>query len=416
MKLLNIAIKDLLLTLNDRAALIFMLLAPLLLTLGMGMVTGAFSSQDAGLQDIPVAIYDQDQGAASRVFLEAFNSEQLQVLFEPVEVGSEAEARQAVTDDKAAAAIIIPPGFSDSLLPDRQSGQRGPLVKVELHANPARPISARIVRSVTAAIINRVDSLALGGEVAVGQLLASGRIGLGDVETQAEAMALRLAELGKSGQPIGLHILESAPPQENSFIALMAPGMALFFLMYTVTQGGRSILAERDMGTLPRMLTTPSHYGEVLGGKVLSVFVTGFLQVGMLIAATSLIFNLRWGNPLAVILVTAAAAFAATGWGILLAALAQTPFQVSSIGSALMLLFGLLGGTFIPVEQLSPLMRLVGKATPNAWALDGFRLLATGGGLGQILDTLAGLIAMGLLLFAISILAARSRWAAGFIR
>ena len=31
----------------------------------------------------------------------------------------------------------------------------------------------------------------------------------------------------------------------------MAPSMAIMFLMFTVTNGGRSILAERDWGTLP---------------------------------------------------------------------------------------------------------------------------------------------------------------------
>ena len=42
-KFFLIAIKDLKLAFRDRAALIFMLLAPFALTLGMGAVTGRFS-------------------------------------------------------------------------------------------------------------------------------------------------------------------------------------------------------------------------------------------------------------------------------------------------------------------------------------------------------------------------------------
>jgi len=42
-KLFLIGLKDLKLTFRDRAALVFMLLAPFLLTIGMGFVTGRFS-------------------------------------------------------------------------------------------------------------------------------------------------------------------------------------------------------------------------------------------------------------------------------------------------------------------------------------------------------------------------------------
>ena len=42
-KLLLIGLKDVRLAFRDRAALILMLLAPFLLTLGMGIVTGRFS-------------------------------------------------------------------------------------------------------------------------------------------------------------------------------------------------------------------------------------------------------------------------------------------------------------------------------------------------------------------------------------
>ncbi|MCK7526881.1 MAG: ABC transporter permease [Ignavibacteriales bacterium] len=52
-------------------------------------------------------------------------------------------------------------------------------------------------------------------------------------------------------------------------LAYMAPGMALMFLMYTVSYGGRSILAERAQGTLPRLLVSPTSTAQMLGGKVL---------------------------------------------------------------------------------------------------------------------------------------------------
>jgi ABC-2 type transport system permease protein len=104
-----------------------------------------------------------------------------------------------------------------------------------------------------------------------------------------------------------------------------------------------------------------------------------------------------------------AAVFAATGWGIMITAFARTPAQVGSVGSAIMLIFGILGGSFISLEQLPPLVQTLSKITPNAWGVDGFTTLALGGGLHDILTSILALLIMGLLLFAIAVVLFRRR-------
>ncbi len=115
--------------------------------------------------------------------------------------------------------------------------------------------------------------------------------------------------------------------------------------------GARSWL-ERSQGTLPRLLVSPTSSAQVLGGKVLGIFFTGVAQVGILILASSVFFGVKWGDPAGVAVLILAAVFGATGWGMLITALARTPAQVGSIGSALMLIFGILGGSFINLEQM----------------------------------------------------------------
>jgi uncharacterized phage infection (PIP) family protein YhgE len=63
-KLLTIGLKDLRVAFRDRAALI-MLVAPFVLTLAMGFVTGSFSQGGSGLERIPIAVVNQD-GRESR--------------------------------------------------------------------------------------------------------------------------------------------------------------------------------------------------------------------------------------------------------------------------------------------------------------------------------------------------------------
>ena len=67
-KIFAIGIKDLQLILRDRAALLLMLAAPFLITLGMGFVSGAFEDDggNAGISDIPVMIINRDEGDLGR--------------------------------------------------------------------------------------------------------------------------------------------------------------------------------------------------------------------------------------------------------------------------------------------------------------------------------------------------------------
>jgi ABC-2 type transport system permease protein len=186
-------------------------------------------------------------------------------------------------------------------------------------------------------------------------------------------------------------------------LAYMAPAMAMLFLMYTVSQGGRSILHERTMGTLPRLLVSPTSSAQVLGGKVMGIFFTGVAQMGILILASAVFFDVRWGDPAGVIALILAVVFGATGWGMLVTAVARTPAQVGSLGSMLMLTFGLLGGSFINLNNMHPLIQALSKITPNAWGLDGFTTLALGGTLPDLWEPILALLIMGILLFGISV-------------
>ena len=148
-------------------------------------------------------------------------------------------------------------------------------------------------------------------------------------------------------------------------LALLAPGMALMFLMYTVSYGGRTILTERNNGTLPRLLVSPTHAVQILGGKMIGIFLTGAAQMLILILGTTVLFQLQWGDPLAVLVLVLAAVFGAVGWGMLLTAVAKTPGQVSAIGSALMLTFGILGGTFINMDNMPAWFQLCDQNYPE---------------------------------------------------
>lgn len=409
-KILAIGWKDLIITWRDRPALLLMLAAPVLLALGMGFITGGFFDDDgqSGPRDIPVLLVNEDEGPIGAALVEQFNAAGLGELLAPQELDDVALARQQVATDEVAAAVIIPAGFSAGILPDPQTGQTGPPAAIEVYANPARPISSQVVQAVVDGFISQLDAAILSGQVAVSQLVSSGLVPVDQAAAVGQELAGRWQAAGPSAQsrsaPVTIQASASAATAEEgptiSFVAFFAIGMAVFFLMYTVTQGSRRLVDERHAGTLARMLATPTTTTQILGGKVLGIFLAGFAQVAVLVLATTLLLNITWGSGLAVLLLIAAVAAAATGWGILIAALARTSSQVAGVGTALMLIFGILGGSFVPVAGRAGALAALSILTPNRWAMDGFLDLAGGGTLGSATGSLAALALMAAVLFA----------------
>src|SRR5687767_2909931 len=406
-KLFLIGIKDLKLVFRDRAALTFMLLAPFLLTIGMGFVTGRFSGSSSGLSDIPVIIVNLDNEQLGNALADVFSLEELADLMEPGASADPEAARRLIDDDQAAAAIIIPEGFTRSIIPadgttfDASYIQPEP-VKIEVYTNPSRPASAGVVKAIIDEFVSRVEEGRTSGMTSILQLMSSGLLTPQNAGSEARTLFQNVDESESTAITLK-KIQEGAEAIEFDILAYMAPGMALLFLMYTVSYGGRSILAERSQGTLPRLLVSPTSTAQVLGGKVLGIFLTGVAQVGILILASSIFFGVQWGDTLGLALLILATVFGATGWGMLITALARTPGQVASVGSALMLIFGILGGSFINLDQMPSFLRTISKITPNAWGLDGFTTLALGGTLSHLREPITALLIMGFVLFGIAV-------------
>ncbi|MCA9981512.1 MAG: ABC transporter permease [Anaerolineales bacterium] len=311
----------------------------------------------------------------------------------------------------------FPAGYTDGTIPDSDTGEVGGAKQVEIYASPSRPISQSIIEAVVAEFMNEVDLNTAVMQVTMIQLVTSGKVPVDQASTTGEAIAQELfgnPQTNPNGQMQRLLTLESAlntgaPAAEFSPLTYLAPSMAIFFLMYTVTVGGRSLLAEREEGTLDRLLTTPTTTTQILLGKVAAIFVSGVLQVSVLIVSSALLFGLSWGSPLGVALLIVSASAAATAWGLLVTSLAKNAGQVGAYGSAVMLLFGIMGGSFMPVGDV-PGLNILSKLTPNGWALDGFNTLGTGGSLADVVPALLALWLMALLVFTTAVFFYRRRW------
>jgi ABC-2 type transport system permease protein len=416
-KILYIAWKDLLITLGDPAALILTIATPFALTLVMIFAFG--NVNDSGISGIPVAIVNLDESDFGQNLVEVFKSEDLADLVAPTEIDDPTAAKAAVDNDEFAAAVIIPANLGEGMMfaemstisdPDQpfsQSdlsdwGNTGEQAVIEIYGNPTRPTSVNVVRTIVDEFINRASAMISGIQVSVGQMLQSGRLSTAD----PKSAFIDVGEFAAQNQVryIALQgsMAEGSVDAEFDWFGYIAPSMALLFLMFTITNGGRSILTEREEGTLPRMLTTPSNAPQVLGGKVFGIYINGVSQLAVLFLASMLMLHINWGPINVVVPTILFVVAAATGWGMLIAAFAQTPAQASIMGTAITLVFAIGSGSFFPRQFLPEWLQKISLISPNAWGIEAFNSIRLGATVSELLPLWSGMLMMFAILFVIS--------------
>jgi ABC-2 type transport system permease protein len=237
-------------------------------------------------------------------------------------------------------------------------------------------IGAQLAQSIAQSYADRVDTARIAGAAAGGRRI-----------DQATVAALPT--------PIGIADVSTTSRQLDAG-TFYAAGMAVFFLFFTVQFGISSILEERRDGTLGRMLAAPIPRSAVLGGKLLSSLVLGFVSMAVLALATHFLLSARWGNVFGVAILIAAGVLAATAVMALVATLARTPDQVQSWQAMVALLLGMLGGTFFPVAQAGGLLATLSFATPQAWFLRGIENMSAGAGASAVFGPAAAILAFAL--------------------
>lgn len=405
-KVLAVCLKDLQVLLADPAALVLMFLAPFVLTLGMGLLSGSGGSNGrAAVPAIPVVLVNLDGEDSAMLVRILTGDEDIASILTVEPIDGADLARKCVDEDRAVAAVIIPEGFFASLPasvaggPSVASDNSGRPPAVLVYGDPGRPMGVKIVESVLDSLISRIEAGVLRVDVAMRTLIGEGLLRPDEVEPRLPEMIERSmssqAEFGGIRFAVG-----TAEGGGFNFFSYFGPALAVFFLMYTAGQGGRGLLIERDRGTLARMQGSPSRSAVILSGKLAGMLLACIIQLGILVLASKLLFGAHWGQGPGVILVILAVSAAACGWGLVFASLAKTPAQVTSVSSALMLIFGILGGTFVPLTGAAPILQIISRITPNAWANEAFLVLGRGARLSDVANELIALVVMALVLFA----------------
>jgi ABC-2 type transport system permease protein len=381
--------KDILLLLRDPQTTVILIMMPLVLAVIVGLaMEGALSGEGR----LRVAAVDLDQSAASEAFLEDLDSREAIVLkpqrWERSTFTAD-DATALLDNGRRLAVLVVPEGFGESL-------QGGPGTELSLYTDPAQ---RQFVRSVAAVVEGELQRDTLVEAVAgIGEEAGIAREDA--LERLSAALANPLVSLREEGLVAGT----SLPSGFDQTI----PGFTVMFAMFMANFIVIGAFRERDeYGTWRRVLLSPAPRPVLLGGRLVSAYALGAVQMAALFLFGWLAFGMEIGNIGGLAVAVAIFLVIPVGVGLLFVA-AKNYLLANSLLSLLVIVLGAIGGSLVPIFLLPGWMETLASFTPHYWALQALQdLMFRGASIAEVglnLAVLAGfaavLVAAGLARFS----------------
>ena len=160
----------------------------------------------------------------------------------------------------------------------------------------------------------------------------------------------------------------------------LVPGLLALTLLFGASSMEAIVIAfERRVGALERLLLAPVRLPALLAGKILGGVVFGLVTTVVVLILVLLRFDPRGVNwPLLfVAMLLSATAFAAMG--ALVSVAVKEVFEAQTLANLFRFPMMFLGGVFVPVASLPPVLRVVAHALPLTYTVDALTVAMAGG-------------------------------------
>lgn len=394
MIILKIALKDLkLIFIRDKKSLLVLLLMPIILIMIIGSALTKSFTQDTLIKKFTIGIVNNDNGELSSIFVNKILRENMSSMVDTFYV-NETKANTMLKNKTAPVIIYIPQNFTQDI-------HNNVHTKITLKSNLNNKLQSTIIETVTKNYTDNISSN-FAAVNAIKDSLKNNNIPPQESSNENNMML----ELQKKTSNDLLKFQETNRERSKSVSSMQyySAGLMIMFLLFGAIQGSRLIVDEREKRTLSRiMYAIPSKF-HLIVGKLLGLFLLCLTQVVILIVATSILFNVSWGNIVPLILVTCCTVFTAASLGIAIASIAKTAKAADSIGSIVVWLFSVIGGGMIPIFIMPNILKQLSKITLNNWATSAYIDLMMGSSISHILPNCLILLVMGLIYLTIGII------------
>jgi ABC-2 type transport system permease protein len=195
------------------------------------------------------------------------------------------------------------------------------------------------------------------------------------------------------------------------------PAWAIFGMFFILLPIASHTIREREEGSALRLELIPNAYKTVALGKILFYTLVCTAQFACMFAIGIWILPLLGlpalhlgAHPLVLIPVSILIAYSATSFGYFIGAVFKTINQALPFGSIGVVLLSAIGGIWVPIDLLSPIMKKIALLSPLHWALEAVHeVILRNSSLIDVAPHLAVLISFGTILWLISIYLNRTR-------
>ncbi len=366
-RLTSLVRKEFIQILRDPRTLVLVMVIPVMQLFLLGYA----ATND--VRNVPLAVFNQDRGPASRDLLDAYRAADYFLL--AYDVYSEDTLHELIESGQARAGIIIPPDYSQRVLMERSA-------EVAFVLDGSDPT---------------VASTSLSAAQLIGQQYAT------------QIMVQRLASRGFStaiSLPVDIRSQVWYNPDLLSAY-FMIPGM-IGMILYSLTSilTATAVVRERERGTIEQLIVTPIRSWELMVGKLLPYTILAFLNTLEVMVIGYYWFKVPVRGDLGLILVVSGLfLMSSLGIGLLASTIANTQQEAMLIVWMSLLPSLFLSGFLFPLEAMPKVLQWISYIFPLRYYLIVIRaLMLKGVGIGPIREEVIALAVFGV---AIMSLAAR---------
>ena len=413
--------KDLTLYFSNRRALIITLAAPIAIAAFFGSL---FTGGDKTLTRVPIAVVDQDRSIISAQIVAGLTDDPAL----GVQVLDRDAALDQVKKGKLRAAVILPPAFGDQA--GRAMFRPGAKPEIAIHYDPSQSmvmpmvrgmLAQHVMKAVTQSAFSANSSLMgdFSGEVRASKDIADDEkrdlIGMFDsiekVQKRSSGTATE-AKMPAVDMPFTTQATEVTSAREkkyNSYAHSFA-GMSVQFIMFMGIDIGVGLLLTRRMGLWKRLRAAPVTKTLLLGSTVASSALIAVLLMLGIFAAGMALFGVRIeGSVIGYLGVIICFSLLTSSFGLLLAAIGNSPEATRGLAIFATLLMVMLGGAWVPSFVFPSWLQTLSLFVPTRWAIDGLAAMTWRGlGFEAALAPMGVLLAFSGAMFAVALW--RFRW------
>ena len=373
--------KDLQLFLSDRRAVIVSFVVPIAIATFFGaLFPGSGGNSGTERARITVAVVDNDQSRVSQAIVASMQDDAML----RVSASDESRAREDVRAGRLSVGVIIPKDFGS--MSSRAMFGGGAKPDVALIFDPSRSMELAVVRGVLTQHVMQAVSREATSAPALADAIP--RVEASSMDPAQKALLLQLLrsaqavsngtgtgrnQAGGFSMPYGTHEEAMAGPetQYNGY-AHSFGGMGIQFLLFAMSNLGVEMLLERQRGLWRRLRSAPISRLTFLAAKAVSGTAISLMILTVCFTFAIAFFHVRiTGSVAGFIGVCAACSVMASTFGLLVAALGNSPATARGFTMLAVFLMVMLGGAWVPTFVFPAWFQRYTVAVPVRWAVDG---------------------------------------------